>query len=46
MIETKSKHNKVHTRKIRDLPLIDPTTGWFEMGRLPENDFDPKGSVR
>ena len=39
-IKVKDSKNKIHKRTIRALTLIDPATGWFEMGHIPDDDFN------
>ena len=40
-IKTKNpKTKKIRKNKIRALTIIDPATGWFEMGHIPEDDMN------
>ena len=39
-IKVKDGKKKIHKRTICALTMIDPATGWFEMGHIPDDDFN------
>ena len=39
-IKTKDDKGKIHKRTVRALTIIDPATGWFEIGHIPDDDFN------
>ena len=39
-IKIKDSQKKIRKQTIRGLMLIDPATCWFEMGHMPDEDFN------
>ena len=39
-IKVKDSKQKTHKRTICAFTMIDPATGWFEMGNIPDDDFN------
>ena len=41
-VRIKTDRKKVQKQTVRVLTMVDPATGWFEMGEIPEGDFNSK----
>ena len=39
-VQVKTDGKQVQKRTIRALTMVDPATGWFEMGEIPDGDFN------
>ena len=39
-IKTKDDEGNTHKQTVRTLTIIDPATGWFKIGHIPDDDFN------
>ena len=45
-IKVKDSKKKIHIRTISALTMIDPSTGWFEIGHIPDGDFNSQRMLK